>query len=891
MSGQRLSRFLSILLTVLLPVLAAAQGENNHWVFGNQNGLDFNFIPPVPFPTNLQTAEGSAAVSNAAGQLLFYSNGNKVYNANNAVMPNGNGMLGNFTNAGFGSACQGVLIMPAVGSSNLYYLFTLDPLENYAPPAYPNYLRYSVIDMSLNGGLGDVVAGQKNIIIDSTLGEKMTSVRGAGCYNWLVVHEINTNKFHSFKVNTAGISAAPVISVTGVPVSPFSTAAHAYYELKTSPNDSLIVNTSVMGAELHDFDRTTGILSNARSVVGDVGAFSYGAAFSPDAKKLYLARSSIFKGLAQYDLSLLPNMTAVNNSRLLVDTNYLSEDIRLAPNGKIYIITSNTGGMISVVNNPNLTGSACGFVANANLMLPNGPGVTFGTDVVVAPPDTFTHVTHDTMICFGPPVTVTAPTGYTSYTWSDGRHTLTDTFSAPGIKWVAGTAGCTMRIDTFRISSLSDTTFFSKDTIACLVSATLTLSAPTGYISRIWQDGSTLLSNTITTPGNKWVISRNGCHYRIDTFKVQARPFDTTFHSRDTSVCFPATFTLHAPANYASYSWSNGVVLPNASFSAPGAQWVLSQNGCSLRMDTILVKTGHIDTTFVTFDTTLCFAPLISVMAKSGYADYVWSDGSHGQSHTFNAPATVQVYMQNGCFARMETYHAGLTDFDIPLIADTFLCKGDSILLNAFVTGAQYTWQNAGTNPVLSVKSPGTFTVIVSIGNCSKTASVTITGKKLELDLGGNRKPCDGEEITLNAATNGVQYQWQDNSTAPSITVKANGKYWVTISQASCAASDTVLVEYHNCSCVVTLPDAFTPNNDGHNDTYKPLIYGEPSGYEFRVYNRWGQCVFTSYNPAAGWDGNFNGKACDLGTYFYQLKMHCFKGQEEHRSGEVMLIR
>jgi gliding motility-associated-like protein len=683
MSANNLSGFyrrVFFLLLFLSPIVTWAQRENNHWTFGYQLGLQFDTGVPVFFPNSVQTAEGCAAVSNSNGQLLFYSNGNKVFDANHNVMPNGNGLLGNLNAAGHGSAFQGVVITPAIGNSNRYYLFTLDPIE-LVTPAYPGYLRYSVVDMSLNGGLGDVVAGQKNTVLDSMLGEKMTTATGAGCYNWLMVHEQTGNRFHAYKIDLSGVSAIPVISTSGQSI---PTSSHIGYQMKMSPNDSLLINTSFRSAELHDFNRATGILSNARPVAIDTMAVNYGCEFSPDGSKLYFASSIAPIGLTQYDLSLLPNMTSVNNSRTRVNQTARLADIRAAPDGKLYIIDLDAN-RLAVVSNPGLPGAACGYVPDAGIVFPSLP-LSLGTKVIRTRTDTTTYYSHDTLVCFGPPLMVAAPAGYSRYTWSDGSSLPVNTFTSGGIKWVAATNGCGTRIDTFRVT---------------------------------------------------------------DAF----------------------------------------------------------------------------------------------------------------------------------------------ADFDNLLGADTVLCAGDSILLNATVPGGQYTWNDGSHDPLLIVTRPGNYTVSISAADCRKTSTINISERKLQVELGDNRSVCEGEEILLDATTTGVQYLWQDGSSNATLHATTSGIYWVRVSQSACNASDTLMINFHNCNCMLRMPTAFTPNNDGRNDTYKPVIYGEPESYELKIYNRWGQCVFTSFDAHIGWDGTFNNRTCDLGTFFYKVRLKCFRGQEERHSGEMILVR
>src|SRR5688572_28486383 len=109
-------------LTFLISITASAQKENNMWYFGKNAGLDFNSGAPVPLTNGaLNTWEGSASVADpATGNLLFYTDGESVWNANHNLMPNGSGLWGQF------SSCQSSLIVPVPGSSTDYYIFTMD---------------------------------------------------------------------------------------------------------------------------------------------------------------------------------------------------------------------------------------------------------------------------------------------------------------------------------------------------------------------------------------------------------------------------------------------------------------------------------------------------------------------------------------------------------------------------------------------------------------------------------------------------------------------------------------------------------------------------------------------------------------------------------------------
>jgi hypothetical protein len=204
-------RFLSFFLILQL-IWAGAHGQkqNNQWRYGSRGGISFNSITPsFEGGSVMQTGEGSASIADRnTGTLLFYTDGVTVWNAQNQVMPNGTGLLGG--DPILLSSTTAAVIVPKPGSTTQYYIIAIDE------QASNNGVSYSLIDMSLNGGLGDVVASQKNLPLFSTRSEKLEVVPGAdGQSYWLITHDNPGNSFYTFKITAAGIQNTPVVSTLG----------------------------------------------------------------------------------------------------------------------------------------------------------------------------------------------------------------------------------------------------------------------------------------------------------------------------------------------------------------------------------------------------------------------------------------------------------------------------------------------------------------------------------------------------------------------------------------------------------------------------------------------------------------------------------------------------
>lgn len=135
---------------------------------------------------------------------------------------------------------------------------------------------------------------------------------------------------------------------------------------------------------------------------------------------------------------------------------------------------------------------------------------------------------------------------------------------------------------------------------------------------------------------------------------------------------------------------------------------------------------------------------------------------------------------------------------------------------------------------------------------------------------------------------------WNTGSTAPSINVTDTGVYEVTVTQDRCVGRDFIHISTRLCDCITGMPNAFSPNGDGLNDIFRPAIEsGCPvRGYLFRIFNRWGQLIFSTTTPGSGWDGFIKGLPAESGNYIFTLSYE--KGTEHHRysiKGDVTLIR
>ncbi|PKR81270.1 hypothetical protein CW751_05475, partial [Brumimicrobium salinarum] len=336
------------------------QLEGANWYFGSYAGLDFSSGNPVPvFDGDLVTGEGCSSVSNNVGDLLFYTDGQNVYDRNHNLMPNGTGLLGHPSSAMSSVICpKPGTWNAALGQFDGYILCTID-FNNGS-----NGIRWSEIDLTANGGNGEVVLGTKNThLIGTTTVEAANFVEHEnGCDYWLLTKEVNTNKWEVYPVTSTGVGATPVISNVG-PV----TGSHFGYIKGSINSEQVALTNGNAGLQIYDFDRLTGQLTHKFSETS-LGTSYYGLEFSPNNRFVYYTRLSD-PNIYQVDISVA-NQIDFQNSLVTIGSTtnaahgYRLGALQLASNGKIYLTLIGSGNL-GVINAPDLSGIPANYIDNA----------------------------------------------------------------------------------------------------------------------------------------------------------------------------------------------------------------------------------------------------------------------------------------------------------------------------------------------------------------------------------------------------------------------------------------------------------------------------------------------------------------------------------------------
>lgn len=359
---------LLFLAFLLLGGVAFAQREANNWFFGDKAGLTWNTTRsgyaygvtttdavleglPSVIGSAIRTDAGCFALSTNEGRVLFYSDGERIWDRNNLIMPNGNGLQGNFSSA------QSGIILPYPGQPNKFINVSIGAgAANHAP-------YYSVIDMALPGNgtvanpAGNVIVGQKNIPFTGASGitnESVTSILHANGVDYWIVAPGRGNPIYlnAWLVTASGPqTSSPVITTMALSIPTGNSSGYIKF---TADGKHFAWADDTDTVVFGDFNSTTGQFSNLKYIkyASNAADEPYGIEFSPSMQYLYVGgREKIFV----YDLDVLLNWPSVNATaapRKLFNVGVEVNALQLAPDGRIYFTAYNLTTLF-VITNPN----------------------------------------------------------------------------------------------------------------------------------------------------------------------------------------------------------------------------------------------------------------------------------------------------------------------------------------------------------------------------------------------------------------------------------------------------------------------------------------------------------------------------------------------------------
>lgn len=888
----------------------------NQWYFGERAGIDFNQNPPegISDANVMFSAEGCATISDENGQLLFYTNGETIWNRDHQIMSNGTNLGGN------NEASQGVVILPFANDQTMYYVFSINATDDFGEKD----MTYAIVDMKEDLGLGAVVL-KRLPYFEHSIG-KVTNSGFQGAY-WIMGHEFGNNTFRANLVTDEGIGPTFFTPAGTVLAKQDPSLSDGYMKLHPGGQNFTNVISGNSTFEIFDFLDSLGgrRIFNPRLIDSEESTPLYGLEFEGDGLAMYLSTGDRLIGY------LLDSLGTDNEIQDIIDTKIDGPTgagfgaIQTGPNGQIYLAIDNsqTVGSITLgadrdLINLNATAIDINPDNTGRLSRLGLPNFILNSGSPIQQPGL---IVEDACLGQGTPLEATGSSNIDQYQW--------EIFDPPGVDRSGGPAesdSINVTYDTTGIFDISvrvfnrcaterqgtgpqqgetlsplappfsiDTTLFDEvevnplpdlpvvpdDTSLCngpLILAAFPDSTRPDLIYN-WSTGDTTRTITITEPAviDISITNQEGCSSdTLQTFIADGRPQIDLGPDQD--VCqFEPFPDLDAQNTQVFYQWSIDSLEANETRFQPvntdttgvftyAIQVIEPRNECA-GSDTIQITVR--ETPEVTTD----FSPPSECgISDASIAFDINSDGSF--LYSFINPDTALVDNLDGPIAG-----PNITDLGI----GTYNLRVENL-----VTGCTF-------NESLFVENDVPFDLTASnLPDCNTDVS-------LQLTLTGTQLP-ERANVYVTTATNDTLFS-QTNRRPPFLFSPnlEDGEYFVTVTDASngCAQVDSVLIQPFipgpgDCLPAILAPNAFSPNGNSANEEFFIIPNPYIGDFEIYIYTRWGELVYFSEDISFRWDGTYNNKVLPVGTYAYVIRFTSIEDPnlgEQVQYGSVTLVR
>ena len=463
--------------------------------------------------------------------------------------------------------------------------------------------------------------------------------------------------------------------------------------------------------------------------------------------------------------------------------------------------------------------------------------------------------------CDGGSVTLTGPSNM-SYLWSDASTSQSLVLSSSGQVGLTITDanGCsatasTVDVNVYSVPTLAVTA--ASSTSICQ-GESVTLQASGGFSSYAWSSGATNQNLIVNAAGSYSVTgtTSDGCTTTSSAQSVtlNALPTAIVTNSGSNVLCSGGSATLSAPSAMSSYLWSDGSTTQSITVASSGnySVTVTNADGCSVTSAATSITTSQIITPSIasSSSTTICSGDAVTLSVPSGYASYLWSNGSTTSSTSASTAGNYSVTVTNTDGCSVTTTATAVTVNALPTatvsnLTNTFdFCDGSSVVLDAPTGASGYQWYKDGvllagaTSGSYSATGSGSYAVsVMNADGCSSLSAAQTVTKNVNptaiVTNNGASLLCSGLTTTLSAPI-GMTYLWSNGDTTQTITISTSGSYDVTVTNTSgCSAtSGSTLITTSQVTVPTVVASGVTEFCEGGD-----VILAIPSGFASYTWN------------------------------------------------------
>ncbi|HEX4886492.1 MAG TPA: PKD domain-containing protein [Luteibaculaceae bacterium] len=528
-----------------------------------------------------------------------------------------------------------------------------------------------------------------------------------------------------------------------------------------------------------------------------------------------------------------------------------------------------------------VTRGMCSFADTAQVTVQNPPSLSIGPDQ---------RICSDSIAIFASNVSSGV------FNWHNGMNTPSITTQTAGWQVLTLTDGpCIVKDSALLTVDLPPTVNLGVDYVVCdQLDAILDSKVPNA--TYLWSTGETQQAIRVTQAGTYNVFVQLGECKRRDTIRIDIQPMHTVSLPADQVLCRGEQLELNAitSATNPQFTWNTGQQSPSIVVTSTNSYSVQVTTGVCTNADTILVTFVSPPQVDLGPNLYRCLGETIVLDAYNLGASYQWSTGENSPQITVNRDGVYAVTANIGpCITRDEIDIRFHQPPVLDLGPDLNLCEGEVGQLSIPVDGgSSYSWSTGQTGTKINVQAPGSYVAEVSHGPCILRDTALVMVWPLPAPTLGDTMLCPGDSLILSASCTDCSYIWNDLLTEPTRWAYSGNTYQVAIETSHGCKLEQQVVVYTDPDCIDELfvPNSFTPNSDGVNDAFYPVV-GNTTITDFKVFDRWGELIFNTQVPERKWDGTYKGKTCKTDTYIWRIEYINQYGKTKVLNGHVNLLR
>jgi len=429
------------------------------------------------------------------------------------------------------------------------------------------------------------------------------------------------------------------------------------------------------------------------------------------------------------------------------------------------------------------------------------------------------------------------------------------------------------------------------------ISGSYTLTAEGEYNDITWFNGSSESTVQVSESGVYWAeVSLLGGCQATDSVEVEIFQNPQYFGNLSVEICEGEEFFLNLPSNDLTVTWFDGSNNASRTFENSGSySFQISNNNCSasFEIDIEILPTPSFD---LGPDISICenTSTTLSVPLSEG-VNVIWSNTNQtNEIEVFESGVYWATANNNGCIYSDTIVVNYFPTANLSISGSEVICPNQEIILTA-ETDAEVLWSTGEITNEILVNAPGDYSLVATdINGCLSESSITLNAiSEPEIQPLENVIKCRESSVVVKTeSSDNENLIWSTGDLGSEIRIDEIGTYSVELSNNCGIAIQSFTVEEEDCLDIYFLPNAFTPNNDGINDTYKAFVRNYVS-FELLIFNRHGGLVFKTNNPEISWNGKYfnSGYNCEAGVYNVKVTVDFGRANIKQSFGTITLVR